>query len=87
MTEFTSKWATWSPTLTTRSDKMELGDTIKLERVTLLIATQTYRKDSASTGLDNIMDVLNEHLDSDCKVLDYAVSELKIIEAGDGEAA
>ena len=43
MAEFTSKWATWSPTLTTRSDKMELGDTIKLERVTLLIATQTMR--------------------------------------------
>ena len=88
MAEFTSKWATWSPTLTTRSDRMELGDTIKLERVTLLIATQVYATGKAAkgaTGLDNIMDVLNEHLDSDCKVLDYAVSEYKMIEAGDGD--
>ena len=45
---------------------MALGDTIKLEKVTLLIATEVYTTGPAAkgaTGLDNIMETLNAHLD------------------------
>ena len=44
---------------------MALGDTIKLEKVTLLIATEVYTTGPAAkgaTGLDNIMPVSYTHL-------------------------
>ena len=60
---------------------MALGDTIKLEKVTLLIATEVYTTGPAAkgaTGLDNIMQTLNAHLDADCKILDSTVEEYRL---------
>ena len=59
----------------------DINNSIKFERVTLWVSTQTYdlHGNAVATGLDAILDTLNEHLDGECKVLAYDTDEYQLV--------
>ena len=59
----------------------DINNSIKFERVTLWVSTQTYdlHHNAVATGLDAILDTLNEYLGGACKVLAYDTDEYQLV--------
>jgi hypothetical protein len=53
---------------------------LKLEEITLLVATEDYGgMDHGIGGLDYIVETLDKYLDGECKLLEYDARELMLV--------
>ena len=55
---------------------------IRLEEITLLVAVEVYKGTDIKThgidGIDYVVDILEEHLPIECKLLEYSKKDLTI---------
>jgi hypothetical protein len=61
----------------------EISNSIKFEKITLWVSTQCYSAESTTSGLDYILEGINNHLDRDgtgeCKLLDYDSEDYQLV--------
>jgi hypothetical protein len=57
----------------------EISNSIKFEKITLWVSTQCYSAESTTSGLDYILEGINNHLDGECKLLDYDSEDYQLV--------
>jgi hypothetical protein len=57
----------------------EISNSIKFEKITLWVSTQCYSAESTTSGLDYILEGINNHLAGECKLLDYDSEDYQLV--------
>jgi len=66
---------------------MPVSNSIKFQRVTLYICYEPNSRGSYMEGLDHIVGTLEDHLEPECRLLDYHAEEYQLVPIPTAEEA